>query len=148
MQFNLDVNRHSYSIRAYGPGTVTVTIPWDGGEDSPDAVDAIGPSASRMRQEVLTRSLIVTPEHLIRDWPPQSLAELAADHMQALVSLKPEVVLLGSGARFNWPETAALAPLMQAGIGYEVMDTAAACRTYNILMSDGRRVAAALLMIT
>lgn len=148
MQFNLDVNRHSYAIRAYGPGTVTVTIPWDSGEDSPDAVDAIGPSASRMRQEVLTRSLIVTPEHLIRDWPPQSLAELAADHMQALVSLKPEVVLLGSGARFNWPETAALAPLMRAGIGYEVMDTAAACRTYNILMSDGRRVAAALLMIT
>ena len=64
------------------------------------------------------------------------------------MSLKPEVVLLGSGARFIWPETAALAPLMQAGIVYEVMDTAAACRTYNILMSDGRRVAAALLMIT
>lgn len=147
MQFNLDVNRHSYTIRAYGPGSVTVTIPWDSQEPAPDAVDAIGPAAARMRQEVLTRSLVVTPEHLIRDWPPQALGELAIGHMQVLVELQPEVVLLGSGSRFAWPETAVLAPLMQAGIGYEVMDTAAACRTYNILMSDGRRVAAALLMI-
>ena len=147
-QFNLDVYRHSNAFRAYGPGTVTVTIPWDGGEGSPDAVDAIGPSASRMSQEVQPGSMIVTPEHLIRAWPPQSLAELAADHKTALESLKPVVVLLGSGARFILPETAALAPLMQAGIGYEVMDTAAACRTYNILMSVGRRVAAALLLTT
>lgn len=148
MQFNMDVNRHSYTIRAYGPGSITVTIPADSQEPAPDALNAIGPASSRIRQEVLNRSLIITPEHLIRDWQPQVLNELEAAHMQVLVELKPEVVLLGSGGRFAWPETAALAGLMRANIGYEVMDTAAACRTYNILMSDGRRVAAALLMIT
>lgn len=147
MQFNLDVNRDSYAIRAYGPGSVTVTIPQGGDDPAPAAVDAIGPAAARTRQEVMSRSLVITPRQLIRDWPPQTLAELSAAHMQALVALRPEVVLIGSGARFAWPEPAALTPLMQAGIGYEVMDTAAACRTYNILMSDGRRVAAALLMI-
>lgn len=147
MQFNLDINRHSYMVRAYGPGSVTVTLPIDSQEPAPDALDAIGPASSRMRQEVLTRSLIITPEHLIRNWPPQTLNELAASHMRVLQELKPEVVLLGSGSRFAWPNGEALVPLVQAGIGYEVMDTAAACRTYNILMSDGRRVAAALLMI-
>ena len=147
MQFNLDLNRHSYTIRAYGPGSVTVTLPMDSQEPAPDALDAIGPASSRVRQEVLSRSLIITPEHLIRNWPPQVLNDLAAPHMQVLEELRPEVVLLGSGGRFGWPDKAALAPLVQAGIGYEVMDTAAACRTYNILMSDGRRVAAALLMI-
>lgn len=148
MQFNLDVNRDSYTIRAYEQGSVTVTIPIGSDDPAPAAVDAIGPAAVRLRQEVLTQSLVITPGHLIRNWPPQSLPEVTAAHMQALVELKPEVVLLGSGGRFTWPDTAALAPLMQAGIGYEVMDTAAACRTYNILMSDGRRVAAALFIIT
>lgn len=147
MQFNLDINRHSYTIRAYGPGSVTITLPIDSQESAPDALDALGPASSRVRQEVLTRSLIITPEHLIRNWPPQTLNELAAAHMRVLGELNPEVVLLGSGGRFAWPDRAALAPLVQAGIGYEVMDTAAACRTYNILMSDGRRVAAALLMM-
>ena len=64
-----------------------------------------------------------------------------------LVGHKPEVVLLGTGARLRFPPAAVLAPLTRAGIGVEVMDTAAACRTYNILAGDGRRVVAALLMI-
>lgn len=147
MQFNLDINRESYTIRAYERGSVTVTIPLDTTDPAPAAVDAIGPASARLRQEILTRSLVITPEHLIRDWPPQTLTELTATHMESLVALRPEVVLLGSGSRFAWPDTGVLAPLMQAGIGYEVMDTAAACRTYNILMSDSRRVAAALFMI-
>lgn len=147
MQFNLDLNHHSYTIRAYGPGSVTVTIPPDSDDPAPAAVDAIGPAAQRIRQEVITQSLIITPQRLIRDWPPQRLQELAEDHTRALTELGVEVVLLGCGARLQWPDSRVLAPLMQARIGYELMDTAAACRTYNILMSDGRRVAAALMMI-
>jgi uncharacterized protein len=147
MQFNLEINREQYAIRAYGPGTVTVTVPRGAADPSPDVLDAIGPDAARTRQEILTQSAIVTPNRLLRNWAPRSFAELQQDHMEILVELAPEIVLLGSGADLRWPDAATVAPLTRAGIGYEVMNTAAACRTYNILMGDGRRVAAALLMI-
>jgi len=147
MQFNLEFNQSNYTIRSYGPGEVTVTIPRSAEDPAAEALDAIGPDSTRMRQEILTRSAIVTPTHLIRDWRPRSFSELAPDHMDLLVELAPEIVLLGSGERLLWPDAAVVAPLADAGIGYEIMNTAAACRTYNILMGDGRRVAAALLMI-
>ena len=63
-----------------------------------------------------------------------------------MVELAPEIVLLGTGAQFRFPEPALLAPLYKAGIGVEVMDTPAACRTYNILLGEGRNVVAALLV--
>jgi uncharacterized protein len=63
-----------------------------------------------------------------------------------LVELEPEMVLLGVGARLRFPDRALLRPMEQRGIGVEVMDTPAACRTYNLLMGDGRRVVAALLI--
>jgi uncharacterized protein len=63
------------------------------------------------------------------------------------VLLCPELLILGTGRRQRFPRAELLAPLAEAGIGWEVMDTGAACRTYNILMSEGRNVAAALLMI-
>jgi uncharacterized protein len=147
MQFNLEINRDQYAIRAYGPGTVTVTIPQGAEDPAPAALDAIGPEASRLRQEILRRSAIITPTRLLRDWAPQSFEELDPSHMAILVDLAPEIVLLGSGADLQWPASTIIAPLAAAGIGFEVMNTAAACRTYNILMGDGRRVAAALLMI-
>lgn len=147
MQFNLEINRNHYTIRAYGPGTVTVTIPAGVDDPVPAALDAIGPESTRLRQEILTRSAVITPTRLVRDWTPQTLDELTAAHMEILVELAPEIVLLGSGARLLWPAASLVAPLAAAGIGFEVMNTAAACRTYNILMGDGRRVAAALMMI-
>ena len=91
-------------------------------------------------------SLVVAGERLIVDWPVASVEGLTADHLAALVALAPEIVLLGSGARFEFPPAAKLAPLYQAGIGVEVMDTPAACRTYNILLGEGRNVVAALVL--
>lgn len=93
-----------------------------------------------------TQSLVVSGERLITDWPVASLEGLGADHMAALVELKPEIVLLGTGTRFQFPEPALLAPLYKAGIGVEAMDTPAACRTYNILQGEGRNVIAALIV--
>ena len=147
MQFNLEINPTKYAIRSYGPGEVTITLPLGGEDPGVDALDAIGPESTRLRQETLIRSAIVTPTHLIRDWAPRTFSDLKTEHMHILVELAPEIVLLGSGERLVWPDPAVVAPLAAAGIGFEVMDTAAACRTYNILMGDGRRVAAALLMI-
>ena len=83
----------------------------------------------------------------IADWPPQTFSDLAAEHFEQIRQLAPEVVVLGTGSRLQFPRLADTRALIQANIGLEVMDTGAACRTYNILMQDGRRVVAALLMI-
>jgi uncharacterized protein len=91
-------------------------------------------------------SLVVSGERLVTDWPAQSVEALSADHLAAIIELKPEIVLLGTGPRFSFPEAALLAPLYKAGIGVEVMDTPAACRTYNILLGEGRNVVAALIV--
>ena len=91
-------------------------------------------------------SLVVSADRVIVDWPAISIDALTADHFAAVVALAPEIVLLGTGARFAFPAPALLAPLRQAGIGVEVMDTPAACRTYNILLGEGRNVVAALVL--
>ena len=91
-------------------------------------------------------SVVVGADHVITDWPAKSIEALTADHFAAVVALRPEIVLLGTGARFAFPAPALLAPLRQAGIGVEVMDTPAACRTYNILLGEGRNVVAALVV--
>jgi uncharacterized protein len=100
-----------------------------------------------VNQDSFVHSLIVLPGRLIADWPPQTFAELTLSHLETLVPLSPELVILGTGRRQRFPRTELLAPLVKARIGWEVMDTGAACRTYNILMGEGRNVAAALLMI-
>jgi len=91
-------------------------------------------------------SVVVSPGRLITDWPAESMDALTADHLAAIVEMHPEIVLLGTGAAFRFLEPAMLAPLYRAGIGVEVMDTPAACRTYNILMGEGRNVVAALVL--
>jgi uncharacterized protein len=90
-------------------------------------------------------SVIVLPERMI-DWPPQRFDALAIEHFAALAALEVEVVLLGTGARQRFPASALTEPLRAARIGLEVMDVPAACRTYNILLAEERRVAAALLL--
>ena len=91
-------------------------------------------------------SVVVTGERIVKDWPIGSVDELQADHLAAIIELKPAIVLLGTGAKFQFPDAARLAPLYKAGIGVEVMDTPAACRTYNILLGEGRDVLAALIL--
>ncbi len=90
-------------------------------------------------------SLLISPREL-ETWPPRNMSELRAGHFAGLASWQPACVVFGSGQRFAFPEPSLLAPLYRAGIGVEVMDTAAACRTYAVLMSEGRQVVAALLL--
>jgi uncharacterized protein len=91
-------------------------------------------------------SLVVTGERIVKEWPLRSVEALQADHLAAILELKPVIVLLGTGATFQFPAPARLAALYNAGIGVEVMDTPAACRTYNILLGEGRDVLAALIL--
>ncbi len=94
----------------------------------------------------LTRSFLLTPRHLIEDWAPESFEALAESDFSAIANLGAPIVLLGTGARQRFPAPGLLRPLLARRVGVEVMDTHAACRTYNILMAEGRDVAAALLI--
>jgi uncharacterized protein len=132
MQFSQDKDPTSYRIHAYQAGRIDIVVPHN---DDPEA----------NRTLTLTQSFIMTPEVLIQDWAPQQPDQLHQDHLQILLELQPEVVLLGTGERLVFPAVRITADLLGAGIGVEVMDTAAACRTYNILMHEGRHVAAALI---
>jgi len=123
MHIQLETGGQANLIRTYASGLITIN------------------------QDSYTRSLIVLPGKIIENWPPQAFEELAAAHLEVLVSLNPELLILGTGRKQRFPRAELLAPLAAAGIGWEIMDTGAACRTYNILMGEGRNVAAALLMI-
>lgn len=90
-------------------------------------------------------SLLVRPQGPVTPWDVPGFDALDASHLQALLDWRPEVILLGTGTRLQFPHPRLTRPLLQAGVGIEAMDSAAACRTYNILMAEGRQVLAALL---
>ncbi len=92
-------------------------------------------------------SLIVLPDEVISGWAAH-IDKLSAEHFDSLALRAPEIILLGSGKKLRFPSQGIYAGLIRARIGVEVMDTAAACRTYNILAAEGRRVAAALILET
>ncbi len=89
-------------------------------------------------------NLILAPDRVVA-WEAASFAALREEHFAALAAFGPEIVLLGTGPRLRFPHPRLTSPLSAARIGLEVMDLNAACRTYNILVSEDRRVAAALL---
>ncbi len=94
----------------------------------------------------LRASFILSAERAIEDWPVRTVGELDEKNIAPILELKPEVVLLGTGARIVFPSQAILAQFLQRGIGIEVMDNAAASRTFNVLVSEGRRAVAAFLL--
>lgn len=94
----------------------------------------------------LRTSFVISPDRVIEDWPVASVAGLDAAAMEAVLDLDPEVVLFGSGQRQQFPAREMLLPLLRRGIGVEVMDNAAAARTYNLLAAEGRRVAASFIL--
>lgn len=122
MELNLDTGEGRYQIRAYGKNFIQVN------------------------DQKISHSLIVTPNQLIDPWPPHSIADLTADYLQIIINLRPSIVLLGSGENLAFPDAALLNMFYQQNMGIEVMNNGAACRTYSVLMSEGRTVAAALLI--
>ena len=89
--------------------------------------------------------LVMMPQGPVDAWPVAGFDALTAEHFDALADRRPELVLLGTGARQRFPHPRLLRGLTGAGIGLEAMDSRAACRTYNILMTEGRQVLVALL---
>lgn len=111
-------------------------------------VTAYGPDHVAVNGRILQRSLLLLPDRIDAGWGPDSFAALEQEHLAPLVQLTSDVLLLGTGMRQRFPPAALLRPLIEAGRSLEIMDTPAACRTYNILMAEGRLVAAALIVET
>ncbi|MET0088484.1 MAG: Mth938-like domain-containing protein [Candidatus Thiodiazotropha sp.] len=123
MKFILDEPGGGYAIQHYANGKITVN------------------------GIIYRENLLVMPNQVIPQWRPASFDDLTPEDFVQLAKLGSEIVILGTGSKQRFPTPALTYPLFDARIGLEVMDTAAACRTFNILMSEGRQVAAALFTI-
>jgi uncharacterized protein len=98
-----------------------------------------------INDRIITESVVITPD-TIELWAPRRVTELTSRHMQQLGELQPEIVILGTGPALQFPAPALLVGLQTQAIGVEVMAHDAACRTFNILLAEDRRVVAALMM--
>jgi len=110
-----------------------------------NAIARHGPGGVAVNGVEHTASVIVPWKGAVESWPVAGFERLEAAHFRRLAELKPELVIFGSGPRIRFPAAVLLRPLIEAGIGVETMDSAAACRTYNVLLAEGRSVVAALL---
>ncbi len=106
---------------------------------------AYGDDYAAVNHEKYQKNIILLPESIVPEWTSAKVDALSEADMRVLLDLGTEIVLLGTGKRLRFPPAALLRPFAPAGIGLEVMDLQAACRTYNILAAEGRKVAAALL---
>lgn len=115
------------------------------GTDS-NIIRAYEPGEILIKSKVYTQSLVVAATVLRKDWPLSDIAALENSHIEPILEQEPELVLFGTGIRIIFPNPEKLRPLIERGIGYEIMDTAAACRTYNVLIAEGRHVVAGLII--
>lgn len=108
-------------------------------------IHSVSETEIRIADQSYSTPLIISAHQLITDWPVRSPDEIRAEYIEAILRLKPEVVLIGTGKRqvFLAPELLML--FYEQGIGIEIMHTQAACRTYNVMVSEYRKVAAGLL---
>jgi uncharacterized protein len=123
MKIQLDSASSGYRVSAYGLGYFLVN------------------------EERLEHSIVLSSEYLDRDWAPQTFEALRAEHLEPLLGHAPELVIVGTGTTQHFLSNELTLPFLSQSIGLEVMDTAAACRTYNILAAEDRRVTAALIVL-
>jgi uncharacterized protein len=114
--------------------------------DTRNMVQGYGTDHITINEQDYHASLVVTPDRIIPNWGPTGIDQLGDEQIATLMADRPQVVIIGTGERQHLPEPRAYAELMSHGIGVEIMDTGAACRTYNILVGEGRRVAAGLML--
>lgn len=120
--FNLDENQALYQIRAYRPGCIAIN------------------------DDRYTQSLIVAPTQIITHWPVAHWREINTDTLSCVLPLKPDILLIGTGATHELLPISHYGELLNHGIGVEVMSTSAACRTFSALSSENRNVVAALII--
>lgn len=121
-ELHLDDNTSTYQIRGFKPGQIQIN------------------------QDIYTRSVMLSATQLLTDWAPQKLSELTAEHLNVILSFNPTLVLIGTGETLTFPPIEVYGELINQGIGVEIMNTSAACHTFNVLTAEERKVVAALLL--
>ncbi len=111
-----------------------------------NTVTGLGAGWVRIGTQEYRTSLVLTPDTVVTEWAPSGFDRLTEADFTRLLGHAPEIVLIGTGAAIRFPHPRLTRALTDAQIGFEVMDTAAACRTYNILAAEGRKVVAALII--
>jgi uncharacterized protein len=107
-------------------------------------IRSVGPDGIRINEQLWSETIALTPQEIISPWNSVLVAELNEGHFAPLLAHSPELVLVGSGARNEFPPRELMFAFARLGVGLEVMDTAAAARTFNVLAMEARRVAAVL----
>ncbi len=145
MQINPDINISANTIHSYAPQEIII-YPAITQEEIQVSIDSSSRPSKRPTKTLRT-PFIIAGNTLIEDWPVASAAEINRDNFQQIIDLGIEIFIIGTGKRIIFPNPREGVFLQQNGVGMEVMNTEAACRTYNFLVSDGRKVAAAMFMI-
>jgi len=109
-------------------------------------IKAYLPNAIVINQETYKKSFIISPNQLIQDWEPNNIQELNEENLMILTTLKSEMILLGTGQQGVMVPAKQLRPLLERGMSVECMSTVAACRTYTVLIAEGRQVVAGLII--
>ena len=107
-------------------------------------IRSVSETAIRVNDEDHAASIALTPEELLGQWPDKPIGDLAEEDFAVILGTSPEIVLLGTGATNIFPPRELTFAFARKGIGFEVMDTAAAARTFNVLANEGRKLAAVL----
>jgi uncharacterized protein len=107
-------------------------------------IQSYQPGSIRVRDTTYDYPIIVLANHLIAPWPVLSFEALSEKDFDCLITLSPQIVLLGTGLKIQWPPLPVFEGLTRHAIAFEVMNSAAACRTYSVLIAEGAQVAAAL----
>jgi uncharacterized protein len=111
-----------------------------------NTVTAYGPGFIEINAVRFEHAVVLMPEGLLQSWPITAVEGIESTHIEALMAHKPDVIILGTGARQRFLHPRVTSPATSAHVGVEAMDSQAASRTYNILMAEGRRVLAAVLV--
>lgn len=113
---------------------------------SPVSIRQAGTDSILIGDQRITQSVVLTHERIIRDWSPPQIDSLSEDEIEKIMELQPEIVILGGGSVQRRPPNEFIYALARRGIGLEIMDTGAACRTFNILLAESRRLVALLTL--
>jgi uncharacterized protein len=109
-------------------------------------ITGYGAGYVEINQTPYAHAVILSSDGAISNWSAQTFDSLEVGHFSQLLDLKPELILIGTGSRQRFPKPELLKDLIMAKIGFEIMDSQAACRTYNILIGEGRKVLLALIL--
>ena len=111
-----------------------------------NVIQSFTPGEIRLRDQIIHSNVIISHDQLLTDWNPPALDALSIADFQLALDLQPDIILFGTGRKQRFPSMALMTEIMRAGVAIEVMQTDAACRTFNVLIGEYRAVVAALLI--